>query len=163
VTERKVENWVQIGMRFIVVFTLVFAITACGSQKSPTAPSQRPRPKPSAADVYANGRSIFMTGRDLAGARISASPRPLRPSCMACHHVDGSGGVHLPGGAVSADLRHKALVNAQHTPYTTTLLERAISTGVDNEGEKLNPLMPRWQMSKTDLHDVALYVYNRLK
>ena len=71
--------------------------------------------------------------------------------------------MHLPAGAVSADLRHKALVTDQHPPYTVTLLERAISTGVDNQGAKLNPVMPRWRMSKSDLHDVALYVYNRMK
>ncbi len=71
--------------------------------------------------------------------------------------------MHLPGGAVSADLRHKALVTEQRRPYTVPLLERAISTGIDNEGAKLDPVMPRWRMSKSDLHDVALYVYNRLK
>lgn len=136
-------------MRFIVVLTVAVALTACGSQKP--------------ADPYANGRAIFMTGRDLAGHRITASPKPLRSSCVQCHTASGSGGVHLPGGAVSADLRHSALVTGQHPPYTVTLLERAISTGVDNQGQKLDPVMPRWHMSKTDLHDVALYVYNRLK
>ena len=82
---------------------------------------------------------------------------------MACHNANGSGGRHLPGGAVSADLRYKALVTDQDHPYTVTLLERAISTGIDNEGKKLDPVMPRWRMSKTDLRDVALYVHNRLK
>lgn len=150
-------------MRFIVALSLTLAVAACGSQKPASPPSQGPSAKASAADPYANGRSIFMTGRDLAGRRITASPRPLRASCMQCHNADGSGGVHLPGGAVSADLRHNALVTGQHPPYTVTLLERAISTGVDNQGQKLDPVMPRWRMSKADLHDVALYVYNRLK
>jgi len=61
------------------------------------------------------------------------------PTCAACHNADGSGGKHLPGGAVSADLRHAALVTAQKTPYTLPLLERAISTGVDNQGQALKP------------------------
>jgi mono/diheme cytochrome c family protein len=137
-------------MRSIGVLGLALAVAACGSQKPPP-------------DAYANGRSIFMTGRDIAGHKITASPAPLQSSCMACHNANGSGGKHLRGGAVSADLRHKALVTDQHPPYTVTLLERAISTGVDNQGQKLDPVMPRWRMSKSDLHDVASYVYNRLK
>lgn len=141
---------------------LALALAACSAQK-PSAPPRRPAAIPSAADAYANGRAIFMTGRDLAGHQIAASRPPLRASCMACHNANGSGGVHLPDGAVSADLRHKALVTDQHPPYTLRLLERAISTGVDNQGEKLDPVMPRWRLSKTDLHDVALYVSNRLK
>lgn len=77
--------------------------------------------------------------------------------------MNGSGGVHLPNGAVSADLRHKALVTGQKHPYTLALLERAISTGVDNEGQALNPVMPRWKLSGADLHDVAYYVLTALK
>ena len=115
------------------------------------------------AAALANGRSIFQKGVDLHGKHISARPPALMPSCAACHRVDGRGGVHLPGGAVSADLRHRALVTTQKPPYTLALLERAISTGVDNTGAKLNPVMPRWQLSKTDLHDVATYVLTSLK
>ena len=84
-------------------------------------------------------------------------------SCAACHRADGAGGVHLPGGAVSADLRHAALVTHQKPPYTLALLERAISRGVDNTGQRLNMVMPRWTMSKRDLHDVAQYVLTQLK
>jgi len=110
------------------------------------------------ASALANGRSIFQTGKDLGGAQIVADPPPLYTSCAACHRADGSGGRHLLGGAISADLRHSALVLAQTHPYTLALLERAISTGVDDEGQQLNPVMPRWRLSKQYLHDVALYV-----
>ncbi len=71
--------------------------------------------------------------------------------------------MHLPGGAVSADLRHKALVTDQAHPYTLALLERAISTGIDNDGKPLDPVMPRWKLSERDLHDVAYYVSTQLK
>jgi mono/diheme cytochrome c family protein len=111
----------------------------------------------------ANGKAIFTTGRDLQGTRITAAPPALMPDCAACHRADGSGGVHLPGGAVSADLRHKALVTNQKPPYTLALLERAISKGVDNTGHPLNHVMPRWRLSARDLHDVAEYVLTELK
>jgi mono/diheme cytochrome c family protein len=104
-----------------------------------------------------------LTGRDAQGAHIAAVPAALMPNCAACHRANGSGGVHLPGGAVSADLRHAALVTQQKPPYTLSLLERAISKGVDNTGHPLNRVMPRWHLSARDLHDVAQYVLAALK
>jgi cytochrome c oxidase subunit 2 len=119
--------------------------------------------KSSQPTAVANGQSIFQTGLDSDGSQIIAKPPALYPKCAACHRADGSGGVHLPGGAVSADLRYKALVTDQKPPYTLALLERAISTGIDNTGEPLNPVMPHWKLSKRDLHDVAYYVLTKLK
>jgi mono/diheme cytochrome c family protein len=116
-----------------------------------------------ASSAIDNGRSIFRTGRDSDGRQIGAAKPPLRPSCAACHGANGAGGVHLPGGAVSADLRHSALVTGQKHPYSLKLLERAITTGVDNDGQPLNPVMPRWLLSARDAHDVAVYVFTALK
>ena len=105
-----------------------------------------------------NGRLIFQTGRNRDGKQIVAAEPPLRPSC-----ANGAGGIHRPGGAVSADLRHDALVVGQKHPYNLALLERAVTTGVDNDGQLLNPVMPHWRVSQRDLHDVATYVLTRLK
>ncbi|MHB8461112.1 MAG: c-type cytochrome [Vulcanimicrobiaceae bacterium] len=115
------------------------------------------------ADALANGKAIFTTGRDSQGLQMTAQKPPLMPSCQACHGANGAGGVHLPGGAVSADLRYSALISGQKHPYTIALLERAISTGIDDDGDALNPVMPRWNLSKQDLHDVAYYVLHALK
>lgn len=109
-----------------------------------------------------NGKAIFQTGRDADGVQIVASKPPLYPRCAACHESTGAGGMHFPDGAVSADLRHKALVTDQKHPYTLATLERAISTGIDNDGQKLDPVMPRWKLSARDLHDVANYVFTQL-
>ncbi len=156
-----------------IVFVAAFvALAGCGSHGSKAASpsgsgaavaSSVPAPVRAPASAIANGRSIFLTGKDSAGVQISAQPPPLMPSCAACHRANGSGGVHLPNGAISADLRHNALVTQQKPPYTLALLERAISTGVDNQGETLNQVMPRWKLSKRDLHDVAEYVLTQLK
>lgn len=111
----------------------------------------------------ANGRTIFDTGKDLDGVKIVAQATPLFNSCEACHRADGSGGRHFSDGAISADLRHDALVVQQKHPYDLALLERAISTGTDNEGKPLDKVMPHWRLSKRDLHDVAQYVLFGLK
>ena len=118
---------------------------------------------PAASSPLANGASIFQTGRDVDGVRIVAAQPPMAPNCAACHHADGSGGRKFSDGAVSADLRYAALVTHQKPPYNLALLERAISTGVDNTGQPLDKVMPRWRLSKRDLHDVAEYVLSKLK
>jgi mono/diheme cytochrome c family protein len=109
------------------------------------------------SDGIANGRAIFQTGKDVNGVQIVAQHPPLYNRCSACHRPDGSGGMHFSDGAVSADLRRAALSRGSH-PYTLALLERAISTGIDNDGKPLDPVMPRWRLSQRDLHDVAAYV-----
>lgn len=116
-----------------------------------------------AAPPNANGKAIFQTGRDRAGTNLAAVQKPPVVACAACHHADGSGGLKVSRSAVSADLRHANLVKHQKHPYTQALLERAISTGIDNDGKKLDSAMPRWKMSKRDLHDVAQYVLTGLK
>lgn len=138
---------------------ILCAVFVAMTTSVPTLSAGRPRAWP----ALANGRSIFMTGRDLDGRQIVAQTRPLYGRCAACHRADGSGGLHFADGAVSADLRHPALVEHQRHPYTLALLERAISTGIDNDGHKLDPVMPRWQLPARDLHDVALYVLKQLK
>lgn len=147
----------------------VLAAAGCSSGSSnnaqaPAQPATTPVSQAPASGDIANGKLIFQTGRDAARMYIVAQQPPLHPTCAACHKPNGAGGLHLPGGAVSADLRYRALVTGQKThPYTLALLERAISTGVDNNGEKLNFIMPRWKLSKADLHDVSEYVLTQLK
>jgi cytochrome c oxidase subunit 2 len=142
----------------VLLLAAVLGAAACSSASHGNSPANS-----SPATAIANGQSIFQTGRDSDGSQIVAKPPALYPKCAACHRADGSGGVHLPGGAVSADLRYKALVTEQKPPYTLALLERAISTGVDNTGQPLNPVMPHWKLSKRDLHDVAYYVLTKLR
>jgi mono/diheme cytochrome c family protein len=136
-------------------FVALFAALVVGASAAAAAT------QPSAASID-NGRRIFQTGRDVTGHKIAAQAPPMFSSCAACHGVNGAGGKKLPGGAVSADLRHAALVDAK-PPYTIPLLERAIATGVDNAGKKLEPVMPHWKLSQRDLHDVATYIFTQLK
>ena len=151
---------------FAVISTFVLSaiVMACSSQSSEAASSATPMPRPTLIySSIANGRAIFDAGRDLDGVKIVAQPAALFNSCEACHRADGSGGRHFADGAVSADLRHDALVVQQKHPYDLALLERAISTGVDNEGKPLDKVMPHWRLSTRDLHDVAQYVLFGLK
>jgi mono/diheme cytochrome c family protein len=145
----------------VLVLLALALVAGCGSGgKSSSTPT--PTPSSQTASIE-NGRSIFHTGKDSNGLQITAKPPALVNSCAACHRANGSGGLRLPGGVVSADLRYKALVSSQTQPYTLPLLERAIATGIDDDGQALSPVMPHWQLSARDLHDVATYVLTQLK
>jgi len=153
----------SIAASVLAAFIIAGTVMACSGQTQPAQTAgATSAPKPMYS-VLANGKSIFDTGRDFNGAQIQAQMKPLATSCEACHRADGSGGKKFADGAVSADLRHKALVLQQTHPYTIALLERAISTGIDDEGKPLDKVMPHWKMSKRDLHDVAQYVMRELK
>jgi mono/diheme cytochrome c family protein len=141
---------VRLSLVLAALFCVGCARAVTATPASPTATAMW--------DALANGRAIFQNGRDLGGAAIAAQSTPLYNRCAACHRADGSGGMHFKDGAVSADLRYRALVTEQQHPYTLRLLERAISTGIDNDGHTLDKVMPRWKLSARDLHDVALYV-----
>jgi len=53
-------------------------------------------------------------------------------------------------------------MNGEMKPWTLALFERAISTGVDQNGDQLSPVMPRWKMSERDLHDIAVYISTQI-
>ena len=150
-------QWGCLMIRIIILYLACLVLASCMRQAVTV-----PQP-PTSFDSLTNGQSIFQTGRDLAGVQILAQPPPMSNKCSACHRSDGRGGVHLPGGAVSADLRYGALVTERRHPYDMALLERAISTGVDNDGHQLDPAMPRWKLSQRDLQSVAQYVLTQLK
>ena len=156
-----------LGTAILGAIVITAAGFGCSNQQKTASPPATAPPTNAAVmadyDPRKNGRSIFLTGKDVDGVVIHASSKPLFGSCAACHRADGSGGKQFADGAVSADLRHKALVVEQKTPYTLALLERAISTGVDNEGKPLDPVMPHWRLSPRDLHDVAQYVQTQLR
>lgn len=137
------------------------------------------------AAVIVNGRSIFFTGKDVNGVRITADPSRVYQSCAVCHGPQGQGGVQLPDGAISAKLGPHAHMRDNMEPmqmtgmssmgsmpgmtsmstqtWTLPQMERAISKGVDNMGTQLSPVMPRWKMSKRDLHDIAEYVLTQIR
>jgi cytochrome c1 len=46
----------------------------------------------------------------------------------------------------------------QRDPYNDALLARAITRGLDSSGNRLNPMMPRWLLSASDLQDLTAYL-----
>ena len=127
--------------------------------------------------------SSRLTSQELNGMRIynSSTSRSDQPidiqigdghpfpantiTCASCHGSDGRG--RREGGAVAVDIRHDTITKPyaritesgrSRSPYSDTLLKRAIVEGLDSDGHVLDFTMPRWQMSDRDLADLIAYL-----
>ncbi|MHB8432660.1 MAG: hypothetical protein ACYDCA_03525, partial [Candidatus Tyrphobacter sp.] len=100
---------------------------------------------------------------------VRRDPKTTHPT-IAGGLRNGLNPVQLADGSISAKLGSQAHMLDQMTPmkgamkpWTVALFERAISTGVDQNGEQLSPVMPRWSMSARDLHDIAVYISTQIR
>jgi len=70
----------------------------------------------------------------------------------------------MMGTAIPADIRYEALIKGEYehgkkeTPYTDALIKRAITEGLDPDGDALDWTMPRWQVSDADFADLLAYL-----
>lgn len=134
------------------------------------------RPGLSAFPGYgSDGARIYLTNTDAAGHRIPFTGGPPwlvahAGSCVDCHADNGQGGIAvIPGGGVAPDIRYGVLTWQEHpspqgateherTPYDDMAIKRAITDGLDADGQPLDPTMPRYRMSDQDLDDVIDYL-----
>lgn len=107
-----------------------------------------------------NGKLIYTKGIDSAGVRISYTGGPVGmmryTGCIGCHGATGEGGIYpMMCNVKTPDIRYTSLVASG---YNDTTITRAITLGIDESGEQLDPCMPRWQMSLMDLKDLISYL-----
>jgi hypothetical protein len=115
------------------------------------------------------GEQIYFTGIGNNGDHIFRSGGPMwirmhGGGCVSCHGAHGRGGVPIMmGTAIPTDIRYKSLTGGEKHAhggeekehhYTDALIKRAITQGLEADGELLDWNMPRWQMSETDLDAV---------
>lgn len=125
--------------------------------------------------VYrSNGAQIYYTATSQHGTPISfdlqmgmmGGMMRGKLACVSCHGVDGQGGrVRLMMYTFTApDIRYEALTSKEHVegeahePFTDEAIKRAITEGVEPDGEPLDWPMPRWTMSATDLDDLLEFL-----
>lgn len=109
-----------------------------------------------------SGETIYIKQED--GTRIDAATSGI--TCVGCHGEDGRGGQEA--GIISSDIRYLYLTKPygvihpsgrKHPPYTDEMLKQAITEGIDPAGNRLDPSMVRWEMSKKDLDDLVAYLH----
>ena len=117
-----------------------------------------------------NGEAIYFTGANDRGQRIPFTGGPMWLSmhgggCASCHGPDGRGGAPvMMGTEIPPDIRYHHLTEEEHEegeahpPYTDETIKRAITEGVEPDGEQMDLTMPRWQMSEQDLDDLIEFL-----
>jgi mono/diheme cytochrome c family protein len=126
-----------------------------------------------AGAAAAQGDTIYLEGRTAAGAPIEASRaggaklHGAEAACVNCHRRSGFGSSEgrsyippingtglfqpaLPGTGVAAGKGRPA--------YTEASLARALRTGVDPSGRRLDYLMPRYKLAREDIKGVETYL-----
>lgn len=166
-TEKKILWWVVVGGGIVVGLLLVaclglvvwrlarpggLATTAStryrsnGEQIYFTATSQRGRP------------IISDMGMGMMGGRMM--------TCASCHGPDGRGRrIRMMMRVFEApDIRYRTLTTEEHgeemehEPYTDEDVKRAITQGIEPNGEPLDWPMPRWTMDDEDLDDLLEFL-----
>ena len=95
-------------------------------------------------------------------------------TCASCHGPDGRGNRYLAmGQVVTPDIRYTTLSAIEtdtdhieeeeenehgHIPYDEVSVRRAITQGIEPDGEPLNAFMPRWSISDRDLDDLIAFL-----
>lgn len=123
------------------------------------------------------GKSIYLTGIGNDGntiTAISAANTKLegaKASCANCHRRSGfgssEGGLLIPsitGNSLfnSREFQYRELKKSSRPitrkSYNKASLKRAIQSGIDSNGRKLNSLMPRYNMNESDMNDLISYL-----
>ena len=112
----------------------------------------------------AAGKLLYTTGKggtDTPVVALMSStevPATIVP-CMNCHGENGKG---LDQGQISPpDITWKTLsqeIEKKRTAYTEKKLKRAISMGLNPNGEALQEFMPRYQMTLEDMNNLIAYL-----
>ncbi|MGB9180566.1 MAG: ABC transporter substrate-binding protein [Pyrinomonadaceae bacterium] len=118
------------------------------------------------------GKQIYVQGTSASGKEIlaylgesSIEVPASTMSCANCHGLDGQG--KPEGGINPSNLTWEALTKPygvthptgrKHPPYTERALDLAITRGVDPAGNKLQSVMPRYQMPGADMADLIAYL-----
>lgn len=136
-------------------------------------PSNRPL-----QSYESNGERIYFTGTSSSGEPIRANlPGMSRMmaggrACVDCHGPDGRGGTFrmMMGTYTAPDIRYATLTEQEHgnekvegehdehPPYTEETIKRAITEGIEPNGESLEWPMPQWKMSESDLNDLLAFL-----
>ena len=131
---------------------------AATTAPEPSTPATTPASTPATPAVSGVelGKLIFDTGADNAGpiATKFGIKTITVNACKNCHGADGKGGKKLAG----PDIRGSKL----QPDFDAVKFARAVTTGVDDAGKKLESKMPRFSATAEDTDALWLYV-NSLK
>lgn len=120
------------------------------------------------------GEQIYFTGVGNAGlietdrdsgwrsGMMGRDRRSVRVGCAYCHGADGRGRrMGMMGRFETPDIRYDTLIGeheGSREEWSERDIERAIRDGIEPDGSRLRPMMPRWQMDDTDMSAIIDYL-----
>lgn len=117
------------------------------------------------SNFSSNGERIYFTATSSSGKPITATMGKMKMTtpmmaCVDCHGEDGKGGtVRMPMGSFKApNITYKELTEEEKPPFTDEDIKKAITKGIEPDGEHLKFPMPQWSMAKEDLKDLVDYL-----
>jgi cytochrome c oxidase subunit II len=128
---------------------------------------------PFTAGFSSNGEQIYQTGTSRSGPPITSRMEGMhgmanrRLACANCHGEKGEGGTFrmMMGVYEAPNIQYQVLTteahadeHEEHGPYTEETLKRAITEGLDADGQPLEWVMPRWNMTDAQLDDLIEYL-----
>ena len=127
-----------------------------------------------------HGRLLYLEGQlpnntPLIGIRQGIELIGKEAACVQCHRESGLGSVEgneiispISGPALFGDKetiivehlrRFNRSISAAHAPYDKNTFTKAVRSGEHLSGKTLNPLMPRYQLSDSEIDDLIAYLH----
>jgi ABC-type branched-subunit amino acid transport system substrate-binding protein len=116
------------------------------------------------------GRRLYVDGRGAGGREVTAflagtSLPASAVACAGCHGADGRGrpeGGVVPPPVGWAELArpggHVHPAGRRHPPFDARTLARAVGEGLDPAGNALDPVMPRYSLSREEVESLLAYL-----
>ena len=119
-----------------------------------------------------SGRAIFQDGEssfgDVFGARLGMGTQVLPGAAVRCANCHGADGLGRPEGGVrpanitwselAKPYGHVHETGRRHSAFDEASLRRALTEGVDPEGNPLDGAMPRFNITKRDFQALVAYL-----
>jgi len=118
-----------------------------------------------------DGERLYFTGKSESGRTITAAGgqhhmQTHGGSCVTCHGAKREGGVRMMPWLwkIAPPLTTAALLGDHkddghaHDSYDADSLKKAITEGINPEGEELDGTMPRWEIQDKDLESLVQYL-----
>ena len=108
------------------------------------------------------GRQIFLQGTSASGREVTpvfaSGPSPAPMACATCHGRDGRGRAEGVRGAPDIEWETLSRPSATRPAYDEARLRRAITMGIGPAGRRLDPVMPRYRLWRSDADDLIAWL-----
>jgi ABC-type branched-subunit amino acid transport system substrate-binding protein len=151
----------------LALFAAAFALTRAGAAGA-SATQDSPARRRGLTPQEQRGKAIYQRGESPSGREIEAAVSDVAVpasavTCAGCHGLRGEGKTEagITAGALAWPQLlkpHTHPTGRAHGAFDEASFARAVTAGVDPQGNRLAAAMPRFRMSAEDLADLVAYL-----